>query len=508
VFAKTDLIHAQQAGFGRASICNGLCRGLAAIVVDTLFSGEPVVEPVVLAGGVARNVAVRKHLSELCGVGLRVDDTPQLYGALGAALSLATDAPRRERLLDATTLVTVERHEREYFFEPLELDALDYPAFESSERYLYQPEQVGRAGRVEVDIYPRVRPGASLDVFLGVDIGSTSTKAVLLSPARKVVAGFYTRTAGRPIEAVQAILETIWAWVSERSLTLNVRGAGTTGSGRSLVGSVLGADLVVDEISAHARAAYELDPETDTIIEIGGQDAKFTTLRNGMVTSAVMNTVCAAGTGTFIEEQARRLHCPLDEYPARVADARAPLASDRCTVFMQRDVSYLITHGYDVSEVLAAVLHSVRENYLMKVAREGAIGERICFQGATAKNRALVAAFAQRLGKRISVSQYCHLTGALGVGLLLAEAQPASSRFRGIELFRRDIPISTEVCDLCKNHCKITTAEVMGEVAAYGFLCGRDYAVDEYVSGNRSGFDLLKARRKILSATERAAPHG
>ena len=176
----------------------------------------------------------------------------------------------------------------------------------------------------------------------------------------------------------------------------------------------MGADIIMDEITAHARAACEIDPDVDTIIEIGGQDSKFTTLKNGRVTFSVMNKVCAAGTGSFIEEQARKLGCPLAEYSSRTEGRRSPIVSDRCTVFMERDMNHYLSEGYAVEEVLASVLHAVRENYLTKVAVEGAIGNTIFFQGATAKNRALVAAFEQRLQKPIHVSRYCHLTGAWG----------------------------------------------------------------------------------------------
>lgn len=195
-------------------------------------------------------------------------------------------------------------------------------------------------------------------------------------------------------------------------------GVGTTGSGRKFVGGIINADLVIDEITAHARAAWELNSETDTIIEIGGQDSKFTTMTEGMVTFSVMNNVCAAGTGSFIEEQARKLGVPLSEYANRSMNMPAPVASNRCTVFMERDINNYITEGYSVDEVLAAVLHSVCENYLAKVAVEASIGDKICFQGATARNRALVAAFEQRLGRPIFVSPFCHLAGALGCALI------------------------------------------------------------------------------------------
>ena len=220
---------------------------------------------------------------------------------------------------------------------------------------------------------------------------------------------------------MQVIFEAICDLAEKRGLQFNIRGAGTTGSGRKFTGTILGADIMPDEITAHAKAAYELDPETDTIIEIGGQDSKFTLMQDGMVTFSVMNNVCAAGTGSFIEEQAKKLECPLGEYSSRAEKVCAPLASDRCTVFMERDLNHYLGEGYSVNEILAAVLHSTRENYLSKVAITGKIGSKIFFQGATAKNKALVAAFEQKLEKPIRVSKFCHLTGAMGVALELCD---------------------------------------------------------------------------------------
>ncbi|MDR3682314.1 MAG: acyl-CoA dehydratase activase [Geothrix sp.] len=518
VFAKTDVTHAQQQGYSRESICDGLCQGLAATVVDALFSGGAVPTPIVLAGGVAQNAAVVRHLTALIGSDLVVDPWAHVYGAQGAALLLLAqitgaggEAPPSPEPLDLHRpgdLLLEEHGGRTYAHGPIDRDLPDYPDFRGIERYLFEPRVVREAEPVEVDIYRAVPPGTRSRLFLGLDIGSTSTKAVLLDEAREVVAGFYTRTTGRPLLATQALFEAIQSWGDGRTLELAFAGVGTTGAGRKFMAAIIGADLVIDEISAHARAAFDLDPEVDTILEIGGQDAKFTTLKNGMVTSAVMNTVCAAGTGTFIEEQARRLHTPLAEISAKVGSVRSPRSSDRCTVFMQRDINHLIASGYSVPETLAAVLHSVRENYLRKVAQEGSIGQHICFQGATAKNRALVAAFAQNLDKPIRVSRYCHLTGALGVALMLAEEALEASKFKGLGLFRAQIPITQETCDLCANACRILVADVAGDKAAYGFLCGRDYGVDHYVSKNTSGFDLLKARRKVPRPPDLAAERG
>ncbi len=513
VFAKTDVTHAQQQGYSRESICDGLCQGLARAVVDALFSGEVVRAPIVLTGGVAQNVAVARHLRTLIGTDLVVDAGAHLYDALGAALLLIAELDVNDRmpcleLQGPGDLLLETNNERTYAYDPIDLALPEYPDFAGVRHTVFAPRVVRDAVPVEVDNYREVHRGSRLPVFLGIDIGSTSTKAVLLDESREVTVGFYTRTTGRPLVAVQGLLEAVQDWAESLDLELVITGVGTTGAGRKFIAAILGADLVVDEITAHAQAACTLDPEVDTIIEIGGQDAKFTTLRQGMVTSAVMNTVCAAGTGTFIEEQARRLGTPITEITERVRGARSPMASDRCTVFMQRDINYLIASGYSVPETLAAVLHSVRENYLRKVAQEAGIGRHICFQGATAKNRALVAAFAQKLGKPIRVSRYCHLTGALGTALLLAEAPPRNTVFKGLDLFRTEIPLAQETCGLCSNHCRLLVADLSGEKAAYGFLCGRDYGGDHYVSKNTSGFDLLKARRKAAQPTDIATTRG
>jgi predicted CoA-substrate-specific enzyme activase len=285
----------------------------------------------------------------------------------------------------------------------------------------------------------------------------------------------------------------------KKRFDIQVRGVATTGSGRKFIGKLIGADVILDEISTHARAAFELDPAIDTIIEIGGQDSKFTTMKNGMVTFSQMNTVCAAGTGSFLEEQASRLGIPIEGYSDRAMGAPAPLTSDRCTVFMERDINSYFHKGYSVEEILAAALFSVRENYLLKVASQARIGEFITFQGATAKNRALVAAFQQKLGKPVFVSPFCHLTGALGAALYTADQGINPSSFCGTGIWKESIPVKTEYCPYCRNRCRILTAEVKGEQVAYGFLCGRDYETHHFVDRDSTGFDLLAERAEVIN---------
>jgi predicted CoA-substrate-specific enzyme activase len=505
VFAKTDLIHAQQEGFSIQEICDGLCLGLARNVVDTVLTNQVPNAPLVMAGGVSRNAAVVRHVERLVGMDVVVNNRSHCYGAIGAGLLWLAEHPQTvdgsQERTDLRHLVREEEGTRRYHYEPLSPELPGYPNFTRHMRYRFPALRLSAENPVEVDVYEPLPAGSERSVYLGIDIGSTSTKAVLLGNAREVVAGFYTRTAGRPVPAVQGIFQTIDALARESGIRFRVRRVGTTGSGRKFIGKIIGADTVVDEISAHARAAYELDPNIDTIIEIGGQDSKFTTMQDGMVTFSQMNTVCAAGTGSFLEEQAGKLGVPVNEYAERAFGVAAPLTSDRCTVFMERDINHFLNRSYSVDAILAAALHSVRENYLTKVATRGAIGSHVCFQGATAKNRALVAAFAQELGKPVSVSRYCHLTGALGVALFLQEQPAAGTRFRGLALYRDEIPVERETCGLCKNHCRIRVATVGGERVAFGFRCGRDDDASGYVSRNRSGFSLEREWREARRAT-------
>ncbi|MFH2114262.1 MAG: acyl-CoA dehydratase activase, partial [Spirochaetota bacterium] len=524
VFAKTDLIHSQQEGYPQAAIADGLCRGLARNIIDAVFKGETIQEPVVFSGGVALNDAVLQRLREQTSLDIIRDSEAPYHGAIGAALLLLSEqtqprdahtgeaagihfnstidakGKRRAPFLSASLLRNERKLDRSDFYPALSLTQSDYPDFSAHESYI--EESGARYGRpaieVEVDVYTGFEPHTK--TCLGIDIGSTSTKAALVDPQGTMLAGFYTRTAGKPVEAFQALLEAAEHLASKKGFQLDIAGCATTGSGRAFIGGIAGADLVLDEISAHARAAVKLDPMVDTIIEIGGQDSKFTTLHDGRVTSSIMNNVCAAGTGSFIEEQAKKLGVDIGSYADLASGVRAPRASDRCTVFMERDINHLLAAGCTVEEVLASALHAVRENYLRKVATGKAIGKVVFFQGATAKNRALVAAFEQKLGRPILVSPYCHLTGAYGAALTLLDQGIQHTSFRGLGLCHSAIPVRTEICSLCGNHCKLSVAQAGGAEVAFGFLCGRDYETKSYVA-RKVGTPSLTTIRAAVDAS-------
>ena len=504
VFAKTDLIHAQQRGFSLEAICDSLCKGLATNIVDTLFNQELPTPPLFFAGGVSKNAAVIRHLENLLDTRLLTHEYSHCIGAAGACYLWLQEKPPHTgiSISGLDEILLPDEASRTYFHPPLELTLSEYPDFNNGTSLIFKPQISSHQADVQVDLFHTLVKEMQYEVFMGIDIGSTSTKAILTAQDNKPIAGFYTYTAGRPVDAVQSIFEAVDSLLRNRGANAFFKGVGTTGSGRKFVGNIIHADLIVDEITAHARAAWELNPKTDTIIEIGGQDSKFTLMHEGVVTFSQMNAVCAAGTGSFIEEQAKKLGCSLAEYSGRTRGIPAPLASDRCTVFMERDTNQLLNKGYTVDEILATILHSVAGNYLKKVALEGNIGNHICFQGATAKNKSLVAAFEQRLGKKIFVSPYCHLTGALGVALLLNEEKPRESAFRGLGFFKETVEISSERCSICTNHCHISLASVHGEQEAYGFLCGRDYNTKKHITADPGVFNLLDLRAGILNVKQ------
>lgn len=499
VFAKTDLIHAQQEGYVINQICDGLCFGLAKNLSNTLFKNKKMGQKIIFCGGVSHNLSVKAHLETITGNTFTCDPYADVYGATGAALCLMDDLNSgiKEDQISIGSLEDLflsEKKNSDLSYPPLSLVLSSYPNFSNIDTSVHND--------VEADIYQDTSTLDTVDAYLGLDVGSTSTKSILIDTKGRAIAGFYTKTASRPVQAVQKIFKAFDDFMNAHDIDVRVLGCGTTGSGRRISAKIIGADIEPDEITAHATAAVHIEPNVDTIIEIGGQDAKFTLLNNGVVTSSVMNTVCAAGTGSFIEEQALKLGCSLTKYSKRAENVSAPMASDRCTVFMERDINYYFARGHSKNQVLASVLHSVRDNYLTKVANIAKIGDHILFQGATAKNKALVAAFEQKLNKPIHVSKFCHLTGALGVALMARQENILQTRFKGFMLHKESIPVRQEVCTLCQNNCKLTIAQMAGETLAYGFLCGRDYGTQKMVP-NRAGHDLLKLRKSCVPITQK-----
>ena len=462
VFAKTDLIHCQQQGHSVDAIAAGLCDGVAQCLADSLFKERSGLGELAAAGGGALNGRVIATLEKILDRKVAVLPHAEVIPAIGASL-LASEEVRLDSLWQDKACAG----EASCLNAPLALERTAYPDFEKDKSWT--------EGDVEVTVYEDWERGGPGEAFLGIDVGSTSTKLVVTRDGRPLL-GLYTYTRSAPVHAVQKLFATLSAMEGRSDVKLDWRGVGTTGSGRKLVGQLIKADLIVNEISAHAKAAVSLDPEVDTVIEIGGQDSKFIRVQNGAVVQAIMNYICAAGTGSFIEEQAARLEVSLSGYSGLALGRRGPVISDRCTVYMERDLSRLLAEGWPREDLLASVLHSVRDNYLIRVVGQAKLGRRVCFQGATARNKALVAAFETSLETPIRVSRFCHLAGALGVCLLLEEKRTARTRFVGLGFSSWTHLQRSEVCPLCRNHCRITIVQAGEEKAAWGFLCGREYA--------------------------------
>ncbi|MBN1647924.1 MAG: hypothetical protein JW874_07820 [Spirochaetales bacterium] len=456
VFAKTDIIHAMQEGYPVEAIAAGLCNGISRNVLSILVKGRKMISPVTLIGGVSQNRKIRQVMSELLGCAIIEHEYSHLAGAIGAALL------GKVQTGDVNSLFKTKAQKRK--LRPgLELVLSEFPDF--SQYTIYNDEH-------GVEVFLPGKPAAAgSGIIIGIDIGSTSTKAVCINRSQDILGGFYTSTAGNPVQAVGKVMKSVRTVFEQQAYP--VQAVCTTGSGRKMIRELFSADMEINEITAHARAAIFLTPEADTIIEIGGQDSKFTCLRNGNVYYSTMNYVCAAGTGSFIEEQARRLDVSLQEFSDMAFHSEAPYTSDRCTVYMERDLGVLLSEQWPVSTLAASVLHSVRDNYISKVVNKSPLGNYIVFQGATARNKALVAAFEQQTGKAIHVSPYCHLTGALGAALLVLEKDYGSTEFMENP---DDLEITEEICSICANNCLLTVVGRNGRKTGWGMKCGSDYA--------------------------------
>jgi predicted CoA-substrate-specific enzyme activase len=531
VFAKSDLIHLQQAGATLEQMWSGLCRGMAQTALQTLLRGKPLGGPTVLVGGVAQNREVLRWIAALADAPVSTCAHAHVIAALGAAIVAGRNgngrapvqwrswldgnghrplaAARPTVRVDCCSTATSQRPPAAFpggdapAGRALELRRTKYPSFDLLASFT---DDAGNEVRVS-----RWPAGEAVAGYLGIDVGSTSTKLCLVDARGDVLVDVYRKTAGDPIGATQKLFQALRDLETSHRARLRILGCGTTGSGRKLVGAVVGADAVVNEISAHVAGAMHVDPTIETIFEIGGQDSKYMRTRNGAIADSTMNYVCAAGTGSFVEEQARKLGVPLHEVGDRVLGLVPPSTTDRCTVFMEQDVNDLVRVGHDVDHALAAVMRSVVQNYLNKV-----VGNRhwsrtkIGFQGATARNKGLVAAFETLLGVEVVVSPYCHVMGAWGVALLTREEVARAGRptsFAGLELSRRRIELRRERCDLCNNSCDITFARVEGaeREPSWGYLCGRDPS-DAKVRVHRE-YDLFRQRQRwLLQAGAAAAP--
>lgn len=298
----------------------------------------------------------------------------------------------------------------------------------------------------------------SLTVYLGIDVGSVTTKLALVDETGKYVDSIMLKTAGKPVLAVQNGLNQLY---SKRLTEYNVMGVGTTGSGRALAGSLVGADVVKNEITAHAVAASTNIPGVQTILEIGGQDSKIIILRDGIVTDFAMNTVCAAGTGSFLDHQAQRLNVPIEEFgPTALKSTNPARIAGRCGVFAESDLIHKQQLGYPVEDLLYGLCQALVRNYLSNLALGKELLPTVSFQGGVATNTGMVKAFEEALNTKIVVPENHQTMGAIGAALLAMENHQyteAKTKFKGWNVADMKFSSITCTCTGCSNNCEVIT---------------------------------------------------
>lgn len=308
--------------------------------------------------------------------------------------------------------------------------------------------------------------------YLGIDVGSITTKMVVMDAGEEILSKVYLRNSGRPIEAIQQGMRNILAHLGKG---ISIEGVATTGSARHLAAYLVGADLVKNEITAHSIAVIDLLPETKTIVEIGGQDSKVIVLRNGVVADFAMNTVCAAGTGSFLDQQAARLGISIEEFGNLALRANHSVRiAGRCTVFAETDMIHKQQMGHTVEDIVAGLCDSLVKNYLNNVCRGKEILTPIVFQGGVAANRGIQIAFERELKTSLIIPEHFDVMGAIGVAKLVKKARPPQTQFRGFDLPQKSCSTRGFECNECGNQCEVVQLIVDHRVVAcWGDLCER-----------------------------------
>lgn len=464
VFAKSDMIHLQQIATPLHDIVAGLCFAVARNFKSNLGRGKTFEKPIMFQGGVAANEGVVRAFTEILDLRegeLIIPVYHASMGAIGAVLhSIEQEAAGDNHFKGIASLTA--------YLEEMKSESTSLaPLVES--KAVYQKE-------IHQDFKEQKMP-----VYLGLDIGSLSTNVVLIDDENRVVARRYLPTASKPLDAIQRGLKEIAEEVGEH---VEVKAAGTTGSGRYLTGDFIGADAIQNEITAQATAAIAYDPTVDTIFEIGGQDSKYIQIENGVVTDFEMNKVCAAGTGSFLEEQAEKLGIKIkEEFGDLALSAKAPVKlGDRCTVFMESDLNAHQQRGESTENLVGGLAYSIVHNYINRVVGDRKIGNKIFFQGGVTNNKSVVAAFEKVTGKSITIPPHFDVTGAIGAAILARQSMASGqeSRFKGFHVSELPFSIDKFTCKSCSNQCEIQRVRIDGREAPlfYGGRCDK-FEVEE-----------------------------
>ncbi len=480
VFCKSDCTHALNKGVSKPTVVAGLCRMIAAKIIE-LLAKQPSTHVAVI-GGVSMNGSVLRFIREQYPA-LTVVPHATCFEAYGAALI----GLERHAAFDAERMFKHGAHR--FSFHP--------------------PIECGRS-RVIFKEIERAQPEPFDECLLGLDVGSTTTKAVLLRRRdTALLASAYLRTNGSP---VQASLDCYAAIRSQVTTPIRITGLGTTGSGRHIAGLHALTKGVINEIIAHAVAAAYFDPDVDTIFEIGGQDAKYTYLTNGVASDYAMNEACSAGTGSFLEEAARESlsidYRDIAEIALRAE--RPPNFNDQCAAFISSDIKTAAQEGISQDDVVAGLVYSICLNYVNRVKGNRSVGDRIFMQGGVCYNRAVPMAMATLINKEIVVPPEPGLMGAFGVALEvrrrldLGLMEPQT--FDLEELMQRTFSYGKSfVCaggeEKCDRKCPISIIEVEEKKYPFGGACNRFYDQRLKEKKRSSGKDYVHLREEMVFRT-------
>ena len=507
VFAKSDMIHAQQRGYSPSEVLSGLMDAVSLNYKANITRGHRILPPVLLIGGVGQNSGITraiKKVFELKDEDLMIPKEGPWLAAIGASI-LASNNGCQGVVLDFNEIrKKMAAKKADKYHEKLSTENVVF--LRDREKDFERPDPLLTPFKdLAVAQQNKIHEEIKIPVYLGIDIGSVSTNVVLLSEEGQVVKEIYTRTLARPIEVVTRCMKEVEAEWGDR---VEIKGVGTTGSGRELIGELVGADTIRDEITAHKTGAYHIartltDGIVDTIFEIGGQDSKFISISNGIVVDFTMNEACAAGTGSFLEEQAEKLGVQIkEEFAAKALSSKHPLKmGERCTVFMERDVNAYQHKGASIPDICAGLAYSIVTNYLNRVVRGRKIGDHIFFQGGTAYNDAVAAAFSKILGKQIIVPPHNGVMGAIGAALLAHEEMKAENKrtkFHGYDIDKVPYTLKEFTCQACSNHCDIQMFKVKDTKTYWGDKCSDRYRKKARTERKPVIKDLFEERQNLL----------
>ncbi len=478
VFTKSDMIHLQNKGEKLEDIIYGLNVGNARNYMSTIVSNRELEDPIVFIGGLSMNALQVKAFRDYFP-SLVVPPYNTSLGALGVALQAMESV--EEGRVDLNILKTAG--------DDRNLSVPIAPRLELKQTVFQETSRIKKRSSQN-----------KISVYLGIDIGSTTTKYALINENRKIVHKNYVPTQGKPIETTQILLKSLRDDIGK---TIEIVGLATTGSGRNVVGDFLNADLIIDEITAHAKGAVEIDPDVDTIFEIGGQDSKYIYIANGYPLDFDMNKVCAAGTGSFLHELANKYGINIvGEFQDIAISSKTPVQlAERCTVFMESDLVSYHQKGVPQNDLMAGLCYAIVHNYLNRVVEKRTIGQRVMFLGGPSLNSGVVAAFENVLGRGILVPPHREVLGAYGAAISVQEKMSRNresfrshdisvsvqekmclrdkcgSTFRGFTSAINDrMEYKEKTCNAdpgCHNQCKLKIYDFDGRRSVWGGECGR-----------------------------------